>query len=140
MWCGSLQGGSQARATLTDVRVGSHPGYDRVVVQFDRAIAGYELTLNPMGIRFNRSASGLPVTLRGTYGLRRQLSNIDLPNRYPHGTDLVLGSSTLVEVRLIGDFEGIVDLGLGVISYACPTITSLDGPPRLVLDFPTAAA
>jgi hypothetical protein len=96
---------------VTDVRVGSHPGYDRLVVQFDRAIARYELTLNPTRIRFIRSASGLPVTLRGAYGLRLQLSNIDLPNRYPHGTDLVLGSSALVEVRLIGDSEGIVDLG-----------------------------
>jgi hypothetical protein len=134
-WCGPMEGGSEGRATVTDLRVGSHPGYDRLVVQFDRAVPHYALTLNPTAIRFTGSASGLPIQLRGDYGLRLQLNNIDIPNRYPHGTDLVLGSSTLLEVRLIGDYEGTVDVAVGVAREVCPTITLLDAPPRLVLDF-----
>lgn len=106
---------------------------------FDRSVPRYELSVNATGAHFIGSASGLPIMLRGSYGLRLQLSNLDLPNRYPHGTDLVLGSSALVEVRLIGDFEGVVDLALGLKGDACPTITLLNGPPRLVVDFLTGA-
>ncbi len=57
-------------------------------------------------------------------------------DRYPHGTDLKLGSSALEEVCLVGDFEGIVSLGLGLSGNVCPTVSTPAAPPRLVIDFP----
>src|SRR5450759_1148357 len=38
-----LLGGTSARATIADVRVGSHPGYDRLVVEFTGGQPSYKL-------------------------------------------------------------------------------------------------
>ena len=135
--CGPRQGGSEQRASVTDVRAEAHPGHDRLIVEFDRAVPRYSLAPNPDGVHFTGSFSGLPITLRGSHGLHLQISNVDTPGHYPHGSDIVTGSSTLAEVRVIGDFEGSLDVAIGMNRDVCPAVAVLDGPPRLAIDLPT---
>src|SRR5207253_1070630 len=42
--CPSATGGSRAAATITDVRVGAHAGFDSLVVEFSGGIPAYQLT------------------------------------------------------------------------------------------------
>jgi hypothetical protein len=134
--CSPVGGGSASRATVTDVRVGNHDGDDRLVIEFDRAVPHFTIRPNPTGMRFTGSGRGETVTVAGTYGVWLQLTDIDLPNAYPHGTDLLPASAALDEVRVIDDFEGITDLGIGLRTTVCPTVSTLGGPPRLVVDLP----
>jgi hypothetical protein len=41
------------------------------------------------------------------------------------------------EVRVVGDFEGSVELAIGLTRGVCPTLSTAAGPPRLVVAFPS---
>jgi hypothetical protein len=123
------------------MRIGTTTGHDTLVVQFDTAVTHYELSQNPTGMTFaGGGGKGGKFTLAGTFGLRLNLFNLDwtVPpgNQYPHGTDLRQFAPQLQEVRQIGDFEGVVNLAIGLSRVNCPDISILSGPPRLVLQFP----
>jgi hypothetical protein len=141
--CGPTSGGAQTgpfpqgRATITDVRTGTGDGYDRMVVEFDRVVPAYRIAPNPTGTHFIASASGMPITLAGSFAMKLDISNLDLPNRYPHGTDQTPSSLVLKEVRVVGDFEGVATFGIGLGANVCPNVSTMIGPPRLVIDFPT---
>jgi hypothetical protein len=126
----------QVRATITDVRTGTGDGYDRLVIEFDRVVPAYEIAVNPNGNHFTGSASGMPITVAGSFGVKLDINNLDLPNRYPHGSDLTPNYTVLKEVRVIGDFEGTTNFGIGLSRDVCPLVSSMSGPPRLVIDFP----
>lgn len=116
-------------------------GADRLVIQFDTVVPTYELKPNDRGpgsTEFLGSASGLPLTVAGSFGLHLQLRGLVLPNNYPHGTDIHVTSAELKEARVVGDFEAITDIGIGLAVERCPKVTTLTGPPRLVIDFPTS--
>src|SRR5258708_15380098 len=52
-------------------------------------------------------------------------------------TDIRPGLPLLREVKLIDDFERVMTWGLGLERLACPKVTELAGPVRLVVDLPT---
>jgi len=123
------------------MRIGATSGYDTLVIQFDTAVTHYELSQNPTGMTFaGGGGKGGSFTLAGTFGLRLSIFNLDwtVPpgNQYPHGTDVRQSAPELQEVRQIGDFEGVVNLAIGLTRVICPDISMLSGPPRLVLQFP----
>lgn len=139
--CSPTSDGTAERARITDMRIGTTTGYDTLVIQFDTAVTHYELSQNPTGMTFaGGGGKGGSFTLAGTFGLRLNISNLDwtVPpgNQYPHGTDLRQLAPQLQEVRQIGDFEGVVNLAIGLSRVDCPDISILSGPPRLVLQFP----
>jgi hypothetical protein len=139
--CFPTSDGTNERARITDMRIGTTTGYDTLVIQFDTAVTHYELSQNPTGMTFaGGGGKGGSFTLAGTFGLRLNISNLDwtVPpgNQYPHGTDLRQLAPQLQEVRQIGDFEGVVNLAIGLSRVNCPDISELSGPPRLVLQFP----
>jgi hypothetical protein len=119
------------------VRTGTGDGYDRMVVEFDRVVPAYRIAPNPTGTHFIASASGMPITLAGSFAMKLDISNLDLPNRYPRGTDQTPSSLVLKEVRVVGDFEGVATFGIGLGANVCPNVSTMIGPPRLVIDFPT---
>lgn len=140
--CPDVRGGTSARARISDLRIATAAGHDTLVIQFDAAVPQYSLTPNPDGTTFaGGGGKGGTFTLAGSYGLRLEVSNLNWTvapgNQYPHGTDLTQPAPALLEVRQIGDYEGIVNIAIGLTGQICPTVTSLAGPPRLVLDFPT---
>ena len=125
------------------MRVGTASGYDTLVIQFDSVVTRYELSPNPDGVQFaGGGGKGGTFILAGTYGLRLDIFNLDWTtppgNQFPHGTDLTQPAPVLLEARQIGDFEGIVNIAVGLSRQVCPTVSVLNGPSRLVIQFPTA--
>jgi hypothetical protein len=74
------------------------------------------------------------VTLAGKSALLVVIHGADLHTNYTGSTDIQPGYPTLVEVRQIEDFEGVVQLGLGVTGEACYRAAVLANPARLVVD------
>jgi len=141
--CPSTSGGANQTARITDMRVGTASGYDTLVIQFDSVVTQYELSPNPDGVQFaGGGGKGGTFILAGTYGLRLDVFNLDWTtppgNQYQHGTDLKQSAPVLLEARRIGDFEGIVNIAVGLSRQDCPTVSILSGPPRLVIQFPTS--
>jgi hypothetical protein len=136
--CSSSQGGTAAAASITDVRVGANAGFDRLVIQFDRAIPVYRLEPNAGGTTFTGGAGGAPSKVAGSFGMQLQISGLTAPNSYPHGTDLAQSFRVLKEAKLLGDAQGTASFAIGLSGTVCPRLSTLGGPPRLVIDYPTA--
>ena len=117
--------------------MGAGAGFDRLVIQFDRAIPLYQLQSNSGGTTFTNGAGGAPTTVAGSFGMQLQVNGLTGPNSYPHGTDLVRAYPVLKEVRLVGDSQGTASLAIGLSGTVCPRLSTLGGPPRLVIDYPT---
>jgi hypothetical protein len=138
--CTNKSGGvAGAAGTVYDVRVAHHDGYDRLVIGFPTAntMPQYQLTQQATA-HFVRDASGQPVTLDGSAGIRVVLRNTDIVNGAP--SDLKPSLPAIREVAQIGDFERVASYGVGLAAPACFRILELSGPTRLVIDVQTPAA
>jgi len=135
--CWPLTGGSQLnRAIITDVRVGTHAGYDRLVIEFGGGMPPFRLEPHDIGA-FVGSFSGDPIAVDGNAGLILRLYNQDIPPVFAHGTNLRSDFPELKQVVVLGDFEGQADVGIGLGQLQCPTVSVFDSPTRLVIDFTT---
>jgi hypothetical protein len=137
--CTDKSGGAAgASATVYDIRIAHHNGYDRLVIGFPTANAmpQYQLTRQATAT-FVRDASGQPVTLNGSAGIRAVLRNADITPGAP--TDLKPALPAIREVAQIGNFERVVSYGVGLATPACFRVLELSGPTRLVIDVQTAA-
>jgi hypothetical protein len=121
-------------AFIDDLRTGTHPGYDRLTVQFQNGQPA-SIELRPQsGTTFTNSPKGDQVTLTGANGVLVIIHGADLHTSYGGSTDIKTGYATLVEVRQLEDFEGVVQLGLGVSGATCYRAFILTNPVRLVID------
>ncbi len=145
--CPTLSGGTPfpgggPRPSIVDVRVGDHGTYERVVVEFtSTGIPPYRLEPNPTtppgGTTFTGGARGDQIVVLGSYGLLLTIQDLDwMQDSYAHGKDLKPQYQVLKEVRVTGDFEAIVTVGFGLSGSVCPAVSTLQDPPRLVIDFP----
>lgn len=137
--CTDKAGGvAGAGATVSDVRIAHHDGYDRLVIAFPTAntMPEYRLTRQATAT-FVRDASGQPVTLNGSAGIRAVLRNADVTPGAP--TDFKPGLPAIRQVVQIGNFERVVSYGIGLANPACFRVFELSGPTRLVIDVQTAA-
>ncbi len=131
-----MHGGTAARATITDVRVGSHAGYDRLVIEYTGGQPAYKMV--PQDPKtFVGPYSGLPVSLTGKAGIHLFIYNMDIPPTFPHGTNQKPGYSELKQVIVLAVFEGQADIAIGLDRLRCPTVSLLSAPNRLVIDFAT---
>lgn len=138
--CTDTWGGvAGAAGTVTSVRVAHHDGYDRLVLGFATAntMPQYQLTQQATST-FMRDASGRPVTLDGSAGIRVVIRNADITAGAP--TDIKPALPEVREVTQIGDFERVVSYGVGLATPACFRVLELSGPTRLVVDVATPAA
>src|ERR1700737_1246141 len=126
-------------ATVSSVRIAHHNGYDRLVIGFatSNTMPQYQLTQQAT-THFVRDASGQPVTLDGSAGIRAVLRNADITPGAP--TDLKPGLPSVREVAQIGNFERVVSYGVGLGTPAGFRVLELSGPTRLVVDVQTPAA
>ena len=137
--CTDKSGGTgSAAGTVYDVRVAHHNGYDRLVIGFPTANAmpQYQLSRQTTA-QFVRDASGQPVTLQGSAGIRLVLRNSDIVSGSP--SDLKPNLPEIREVAQIGNFERVVSYGIGLATPACVRVLELSGPTRLVIDVQTPA-
>jgi hypothetical protein len=136
--CDDRSGGvAGAAATVSALRTAHHDGYDRLVIGFatSNSMPQYQLARQATST-FIRDASGQPVTLQGSAGIRVVLHNADIASGVPN--DLRPDLPEIREVAQIGDFERVVSYGVGLSTPACIRVLELSGPTRLVIDVQTA--
>lgn len=113
---------------------------DTLTVRFDAAVPPYRMSVNPSGVQFT-GGGGKDETfvLEGTAGMRLDITNLDWTeppgNQFSHGTDLRQTAPLLLEARQIGNFEGVVNIALGLRRPSCPAIATTSGSTQLVLTF-----
>ena len=137
--CAPLAGGSPlAASTLVTIRVAHQPGFDRVVFEWSGpAVPEYRIALAstftaPSGqaVRVDGNAF-FSVRMNGQAHTDAGAKSYAQPDPYRVGLPVVR------EVKLVEDFEGVLIFGLGMERVVCPTVLTLLGPARVVIDFPT---
>ncbi|MGH2401429.1 MAG: AMIN-like domain-containing (lipo)protein [Candidatus Limnocylindria bacterium] len=127
-------------ANITDVRIGSHADYDRVVFEFADGLP--EITLDRASPPFTQDASGMPIEVSGSSFLRLTMrggtkQTVDNTSSYDGPTDFDPAFATLVDLVEGGDFEAQSTWYLGLTGEACVRVMQLvgeGGSPRLVID------
>jgi hypothetical protein len=141
----STGGNASNQAQLLAVRVAHQAGFDRLVFEFGQSTAPGSFGMPAYSVETASSLSGpsgQPVTLVGSalFGVRFQNASTQNPNgtpSYTGSTDLKPTTPLIKEVKIVEDFERVLLWGVGLDHLACPKVSELAGPFRLVLDFPT---
>ena len=121
-------------AYIDALRTGTHTGYDRLTVEFNNGQPA-SIELRPQsGTAFTMSPSGQQVALAGQNGILVVIQGADAHTAYTGSRDIKTGYKGLVEVRVVEDFEGVVQLGLGISGSTCYRAFVLSNPSRLVID------
>jgi hypothetical protein len=121
-------------ALIDDVRTGTHPGYDRLTIEFENGQPG-SIEIRPQAnTNFITDPKGDTVRLAGQVGLKVVIHTADAHTSYTGPTDMKTGYAGLMEVRQVGDFEGYVSYGLGLAKPGCYQAVILTNPVRLVID------
>ena len=129
---GPASGSTQAQVAA--LSVSRHPGFDRIVIRFKFSRPGYKAHYVSKVIA---DGSGLPVTLLGSRSLLVRLE--------PARAHTMAGSAVVLrvvtprfpairQVKVSGDFEGVVSLGVGINGRKPFRVLVLASPPRIVVD------
>lgn len=132
-------------AHVSDVAVGTHAGYDRVVVDFAGSVVP-ELKLEHASPPFVHDPSDLPLAVPGSEFVRLVLlgasgegyANPDGMPTYAGPSAFSRGYPRLTSLVRAGDFEGTVTWIAGLTGPACYHVSTLANPTRLVLDLQAA--
>ncbi|MDO8506119.1 MAG: hypothetical protein Q7S41_00760 [Candidatus Limnocylindria bacterium] len=137
--CATLSGGSPLAASrLTAIRAAHQPGFDRLVFEFSGpAVPDYLIEL---ASSFT-ATSGQPVRVDGNAFFKvrfgGQAHNDAGQRSYPQPDPYRVGLIVVREIKLVEDFEGVILFGVGMERLVCPTVLTLLGATRVVIDFPT---
>lgn len=120
-------------SALTNIRVGRHATYDRVVLDFSGPVPSSfrgnftaRLTADPSGMRVSLPGNTFVsvvtqgATAFGTYHGRKSFTTPELRN--------------VRAVAITGDFEAVLSIGLGVRHRTWLHVFTLPNPSRLVID------
>ena len=125
------------RAQISDVRVGTHDGYDRVTFQFAAGIPQtvVEGVLPP----FFADPGGQSIEVDGKAFLKVTLNggtrfSPDGGLSYAGSINFTPGFPQLVQLREGGDFEAVGTWYIGLNAGACYRVEPMTGPSRLVID------
>jgi hypothetical protein len=129
---GSASSGAPTGPTVTGVRVGGHTGFDRFVMEFSGPVPSYKVVPQNSPV-FTLDPKGTKVTLQGTTGV---LITVKPENwqAYSGPTGMRPGLPFLKQARMVQNFEGTMQRGLGIQGVPCLMVTTLNSPPRLVVD------
>lgn len=127
---------------LTQVRIAHQPGFDRIVFEFAPQAGGtahlpaYTVS-RQASTKFVKDPSGLPVTMRGSAGLRIVFHGASGANSYTGSRDQTPNLPVVQEVEQLGDFEAVLSWGAGLSQATCIRTLELANPTRLVIDVQT---
>lgn len=135
------------RAYLTDVRVAAAgtDGGSRVVFEFEPNLPAYRIDYIDRPVTEDGSGDEvtvageavLQVRLEDASGARIEGENVVLTYKGPKRVPATGTGGVVAEAVDTGDFEGIVTWAVGVRKKVpAITVTTLTGPPRLVIDVP----
>ena len=133
---------SGSAVQLTAVRVAHQTGYDRIVFEFapqagaSAHIPAYTVS-RQASAKFVRDPSGLPVTMRGSAGLRIVFHGASGATSYTGSRDQIVNLPVVEEVEQLGDFEAVLSWGAGMSQASCIRTLELSNPTRLVIDVQT---
>lgn len=122
---------------LTAIRVGEHPGYDRVVLQFSGGMPTY--SVDRTGTVY-ADPKGTPVALAGQAFLRVVFRGASatcpqpLAKTYTGPSTLTPFYPELLVVSAAGDFEGYLSFGIGLATQGSYHVSILTDPYRVVID------
>ena len=111
-----------------------HPTYDRLVIEFSGGLPAYKLVAQDPAT-FVGPASGAPIKVAGKAGYHLYIYNMDIPPTYKLG-NILTNYPELKQVVVLAVFEGQADVAIGLDHPACPAVSTLSAPSRLVIDFP----
>jgi hypothetical protein len=140
-FCGSAEAGTWGtNSNVTGVRVGTGPGYDRFVIEFDGPVPA--VSVEPQSSSaFTQGASGQPLVLLGQSGIlviaNGTTANPGGAPTYSGPNDFKPGYPVLAEARQTQDFERVYSWGLGLNlppRTSCVHVFTLTGPDRVVID------
>jgi hypothetical protein len=152
--CAPISGGGETFLQLTNVRVGTHTGYDRVTFEFappsqtsppvpapPGVLPKYELTRVSS---ITEDGSGKPVEVSGKdlyLIVFHGASGFDLTGPDPVPTykgpkELKPNFKVLNEVERSGDFEATLSWGIGLKERRCLKVAEFNSPLRLAIDIP----
>ena len=144
--CPRATGGNASnQAQLVAIRVAHQSGFDRLVFEFGQSTAPGPFGMPAYVVETATSLSGpsgQPVTIGGSALFSARFQNASTQNpggtpSYTGGTDLKPATPLIKQVKLVEDFERVLLWGTGLDHLACPKVSELSGPFRVVLDFPT---
>jgi hypothetical protein len=128
-----------ARANITDVRIGTHDVYDRVVFEFRDGFP--EGSLERIDPPFTHDATGAPIDVEGTSFMRLMMrggtkQQEDGTSSYDGPIEFDPGFVALVDLVEGGDFEAQSTWYFGLAAESCVRVLTLtdDGTARLVID------
>jgi hypothetical protein len=129
-------------APLVAVRVGRHPGFDRIVFEF----AGPTLptvTTTSVSPPLALAPSDLPVQVVGSAFVQITMngaSGTDLTgtNTYVGPDRLTAGGANLIELVRTQDFEGVLTWVAGLRTNGQVTVSQVQDPARIVVDIQAA--
>lgn len=128
-----MSGGEVSTSTVTTVRVGQHPGYDRFVIEFGGGVPSYSVTPQS-NATFIRSPKGDQVILDGTNGVLIVVHSINNWTSYSGPTAFHTGYPYLRQAMLVENYEGYQQWALGVHGNPCLRVAVYSSPSRLVVD------
>ena len=125
-------------AHLADVRVGTHPGYDRIVFEFIED-GTPEFRIEVAEPPFTRDPSDMPMAVNGSAFLQIILNGgtkvgDDGSPTYTGPTEFGPGFDQLVDLIERGDFEAINNWYVGMAGEGCLRAFVLSDPSRIVID------
>ena len=132
-----VRGGAAGRAQIVDVRVGEHPGYDRVVFEFSGGVPEFEV--EDATPPFHEDPTGREITVEGRAHFQITLrggtkQGDDGTATYTGPTTFRPGFPQLVQLEEAGDFEAQATWVIGLEEEGCVRVLTLSGPDRLVID------
>lgn len=128
-------------ALLTAVRAARHEGFDRVVFEFENAVPGYDIRYAGGPVQADGSGArvevegGQVVVVRMENALDADLSTPEARETYTGPQRFSPGTPEVTELVRVGGFEGVLTWAVGLADRVEYRVTTLDGPPRLVIDF-----
>ena len=118
---------------LSTVRAARQPGYDRVVFDFGPG------ALPPYVVehvdRVVQGGSGFVKPVQGSFFINVRFIQAGGSGEYRGVTQVYPDTDNVREVVLSTNFEGALEFGIGLSRLACPRVTILAAPARLLLDF-----
>lgn len=125
--------GSAATPTCTLSGSASSPGPTQITSQaatddiftltFDQGVSQFEATPQSSP-NFTADPSGLPVVLQGSAGVRIVLTGLHFPGDPSGPSSFMPGGALVLEIRRIGDFEGVVTWAVGLRAPGCASVTA----------------
>lgn len=129
--------------SLSDVRVGHQPGFDRVVFEFGQEQSAQD---DVPAFHIERAASftaisGQPVAVQGTAFWSVRFEGASIADQsgnlaYKGPRDLDPTTAVVRDVKQVEDFEAQMIWAIGLAQLECPRVTTLRSPLRVVIDLP----